>query len=342
MKLHAAEAPQQPPPNQPIEHGQFSGDDFTATYPSGRRAMYRAGTTLGFGAAGLVRRYGLVQTSHGGSAPGRALAIKQFHDPDDFQRQSEVSAVIRRDPAIAHLMVDARPFDGRIVMPEYRTPGPQDDPWDVWSQTRDAMVFLKERGYAYFDLKRQNLLMTGAGRVVLADIDGLRAPGEEWRRFVNTFSYPGHDGTLWLTDNSAPSAEQLSTHFALMQLALELLDLGGSYKSEHPPLFWATISVEPLERIFEDLHADLARARAATDDRWHAAFLVHESLLGDMVLLMEQNQIKSMYEDDDASDELMERLTRCRKLLVFYDPRHELPDHEWWETTMERLPGGAW
>jgi len=315
-----------------LNHGQFdpSGARFTAHYGPGRWARYTRGAALGEGSFGRVSRYDFSAASHA-DLPSTPLAIKQYARVADYAGQQRAARAIADAPAIAHLLVAAHPAGGRLVMPAYRPPTPADGAWNVWRSARDATDELRRAGYAYFDLKLANLLVAPDGRVVLGDIDGLRAPGEPMRRVLSTYSYIGHSGQLAVDDHNVNLAEGLSTHYALVQLALMLLNKGGYYVGGDAPLLHVASSRYTVSTLMQRLDADLSRALPVAGPEWAALLNVHGH--GHNILRLEGNQ----WDLARLSGlEVRSRVARMCGMLQYWDPAGELPEAAQWA---ERLRG---
>ena len=301
-----------------LEGGTFAGGTLNGTF-SGQYAEgvvpYRRGEVLGRGASGTVSRYAAIATvpewAH------TSLAVKQFAHDGDYQAQQRAARALRAEPSIARYLVDAVPIGRRIVMPSYRVPCPGDDPWSVWSQTRDAALALRAAGYAYFDLKLANLLIDARGTVKLGDIDGLVGPAPQGppREVSNTYAYPGHNGFLLVHADNVRLCETLCTHYALIELALALLNPAHGVVG---PLYHGTIAVRPMLRIVRSLEKELAIVCPIAGPAWSDSLVL---LPGEETLAVERDQLAVARRTGDGDEDMADRLERVEKIRTFYEDR---------------------
>jgi hypothetical protein len=92
----------------------------------------------------------------------------------------------------------------------------------IWKTAKDSLNKLAQMGYAFFDVKLENMLMVN-GRVMLSDVGGLWLPGKTW--VGETYCFPNHPGGFEIPDNQqvAVSTMFALTPWALLAMALELL-----------------------------------------------------------------------------------------------------------------------
>lgn len=135
----------------------------------------------------------------------------------------------------------------------------------------------------------------------------------------NTYAYPGHSGFLLVNADNLRLCETLCTHYALIELALALLNPAHGVVG---PLFHGTIAIRPMWRIVRDLERELAivvpiavaAAGATAGAAWAESLVL---LPGTETLAVERDQL-AVARTCDGEEEMDERLARTEKIRAFY------------------------
>jgi hypothetical protein len=168
-----------------------------------------------------------------------SIALKTFKDVKELMREFRSVDAVNSYPALRDLCVPCAKLPFAIVMRWMQPLSralmadlPRVTKSQLWMRLKLELDVLHRNGYAFFDLKRSNLVLENH-RLILIDLGGVYFPGTMDNLQHNTYGFPAHSGHILVNDSNVEMISELCTRWSMLQIAWDMFGAETTLRSKH-------------------------------------------------------------------------------------------------------------